>query len=80
MHIDDVDGESVARVASPENIKLATSVAAGIWTDTHFSLTHAEKVGITKLDLEREVLARIISLCSHGPKVDVRFADDESFM
>jgi hypothetical protein len=36
--------------------------------------------GITNLDLEREMLARILSLCASGHVVQVQFSDDDSFM
>jgi hypothetical protein len=61
-----VHEETVTRVASPESVDLGASVTAGIRT-----FAHAERAGTTKLDLEREVLARVLSLCPPGYEVEV---------
>jgi hypothetical protein len=71
----EIDGQVTVRIPSSENVDLASAVAAAMWTDTH-----SERVGITMLDLEREVLERIVSLCPPGHRVEVQFANEESYM
>jgi hypothetical protein len=80
IRIEEVRGVPATCIASPDNVDLVSSVAAGIWTVTHFSFTQAEMSGITKLDLERQAIARILSLCPPGRAVQVQFSDEESYM
>jgi hypothetical protein len=76
----EIDGQVTVRIPASENIDLASAVASAMWTDTHMTFTHAEHVGSTMLDLEREVLERIVSLCPPRHRVEVQFANEESYM
>jgi hypothetical protein len=76
---DEVDGHIVLRTPSEVNVDLVSAVGAATWTDTHVTFTHAEKVWMSRLDFEHEVLERLVSLCPPGHKVKVQLANENGF-
>jgi hypothetical protein len=75
----EIDGQVIVRAPSSENVDLVSAAAAAVWADTHITLTRTLRSGISRLDLEREVLERVLTLCPSGHKVEIIFNDEESY-
>jgi hypothetical protein len=61
---EEIEGQVVSHI--PENeFDMVSAASDAVRTETHITLTRAGKSGVPQVEVEREVLERIISLCPH---------------
>jgi hypothetical protein len=69
--VEHIDGQIVSHIPEHEFDMVSTATAA-VWTDAHVTLARTEKSGVPEVEVEREVLERIISLCPRGHKMTIQ--------
>jgi hypothetical protein len=59
---EEIDAQILARTLG-DQYDLVGAAAADMWTDKHATMTRPERSGISRFELEREILDRIFRLC-----------------